>query len=127
MTAPAQGAACKSHGFMACWAAAGIVGQIRDQLRKRIRREMGRAPGAVATVIDSQSVKAVDTVGKDSRGYDALARKSTAAWQAGRSEEVDRDRPPPAPPRRPGHPIETGPEPAQVSALEGLLEPTVEL
>ncbi|MEU1056958.1 transposase [Streptomyces sp. NPDC005876] len=49
--------------------AAGVVGQIRDQLRKRIRREMGRAPGAVATVIDSQSVKAAETVGKDSRGY----------------------------------------------------------
>ncbi|MFG2632208.1 IS5 family transposase, partial [Streptomyces sp. NPDC048473] len=59
------------HGFMARWAAAGIIGQIRDHLRKRIRREMGRAPGAVATVIDSQSVKAADTVGKDSRGYDA--------------------------------------------------------
>ncbi|MDQ0779871.1 transposase [Streptomyces aurantiacus] len=38
---------------------------------QRIRRKMGRAPGAVATVIDSQSVKAADTVGKDSRGYDA--------------------------------------------------------
>jgi transposase len=59
------------YGFMARWAAAGVVGQIRDQFRKRIRREMGKAPGAVATVIDSQSIKAADTVGKDSRGYDA--------------------------------------------------------
>lgn len=59
------------YGFMARWAACGVVGQIRDQLRKRIRRGMGRAPGAVATVIDSQSIKAADTVGKDSRGYDA--------------------------------------------------------
>lgn len=56
---------------MARWAAAGVVGQIRDQLRKRVRREMGRAPGAVATVIDSQSIKAAETVSKDSRGYDA--------------------------------------------------------
>lgn len=59
------------YGFMARWAAAGVIGQIRDQLRKRIRREMGRAPGAVATVIDSQSIKAAETVGKDSPGYDA--------------------------------------------------------
>jgi transposase len=59
---------------MARWAAAGVVGQIRDQLRKRIRREMGRSPGAVATVIDSQSVKAAETVGKDSRGYDGAKR-----------------------------------------------------
>lgn len=59
------------YGFMARWATAGIVGQIRDGLRKRVRREMGRAPGAVAIVIDSQSIKAADTVGKDSRGYGA--------------------------------------------------------
>jgi transposase len=59
---------------MARWATCGVVGQIRDQLRKRIRREMGRAPGAVATVIDSQSVKAAETVGKNSRGYDGAKK-----------------------------------------------------
>jgi transposase len=62
------------YGFMARWAAAGVIGQIRDQLRKRIRRDMGRAPGAVATVIDSQSVKAAEAVGKDSRGYDGAKK-----------------------------------------------------
>ncbi|AGS73907.1 putative transposase (plasmid) [Streptomyces collinus Tu 365] len=62
------------YGFMARWAAAGIVGQIHYQLRKRIRREMGRAPGAVATVIDSQSVKAAETLGRDSRGYDGAKK-----------------------------------------------------
>jgi transposase len=35
------------YGFMARWAATGAVGQIRDQLRKRVRREMDRAPGAL--------------------------------------------------------------------------------
>lgn len=59
---------------MARWAATGIIGQIRDHLRKRIRREMGRAPGAVATVIDSQSAKSAETVGKDSRGYDGAKK-----------------------------------------------------
>jgi transposase len=58
-------------GFMARWAAAGIVGQIRDQLAGRIRRDMGKGPRAVATVIDSQSVKAAETVSKATRGYDA--------------------------------------------------------
>ncbi len=56
---------------MARWAAAGVIGQIRDALASRIRREMGKGPRAVATVIDSQSVKAAETVGRDSRGYDA--------------------------------------------------------
>ncbi|WP_327129834.1 IS5 family transposase [Streptomyces sp. NBC_01727] len=58
-------------GFMARWAAAGVIGQIRDHLAGQIRREIGKGPRAVATVIDSQSVKAAETVGKDSRGYDA--------------------------------------------------------
>ncbi|MGW3746653.1 IS5 family transposase [Streptomyces sp. NPDC005146] len=58
-------------GFMARWAAAGVIGQIRDHLSGRIRREMGKGPRPVATVIDSQSVRAAETVGKDSRGYDA--------------------------------------------------------
>ncbi|MBX9399622.1 IS5 family transposase [Streptomyces sp. TRM72054] len=58
-------------GFMARWAAAGIVGQIRDQLAGRIRRDMGKGPRAVATVIGSQSVKAAETVSKATRGYDA--------------------------------------------------------
>ncbi|MFG2463791.1 IS5 family transposase [Streptomyces sp. NPDC048523] len=58
-------------GFMARWAAAGVIGQIRDHLSGRIRREMGKGPRAVATVIDSQSVRAAETVGRDSRGYDA--------------------------------------------------------
>ncbi|PJN01363.1 hypothetical protein CG740_19410 [Streptomyces sp. CB01201] len=56
---------------MARWAAVAVIGQIRDHLACRIRREMGMEPGAVATVIDSQSVKAAEIVGKDSRGYDA--------------------------------------------------------
>ncbi len=55
---------------MARWAACGVVGQIRDVLAGRIRQEMGKGPRAVATIIDSQSVKAASTVGKDSRGYD---------------------------------------------------------
>jgi transposase len=31
-------------GFMARWAAAGVIGQIRDHLAGRIRREMGKGP-----------------------------------------------------------------------------------
>ncbi len=58
-------------GFMARWAAAGIIGQIRDHLAGRIRRDLGKGPRAVATVIDSQSVKAAETVSKATRGYDA--------------------------------------------------------
>ncbi|ONK09571.1 IS5 family transposase [Streptomyces sp. MP131-18] len=61
-------------GFMARWAATGIVGQIRDQLRRRVRLGMSRAPRAVATVIDSQSIRAAETVSRATRGYDAAKK-----------------------------------------------------
>lgn len=56
---------------MARWAAAGIISQIRDHLAGRARRDMAKAPRAVATVIDPQSVKAAETVSKATRCYDA--------------------------------------------------------
>lgn len=58
-------------GFFTRWTHAGVLGHIRDQLRRRIRATIGRPPGAVAVVIDSQSVKGAETVGKSTRGYDA--------------------------------------------------------
>jgi putative transposase len=44
---------------------------MHDQLREAVRVLAGRGPQPTAAIIDSQSVKAADTVGKDSRGYDA--------------------------------------------------------
>lgn len=66
-----QNALADRPGLHGRWASTGVIGQIRDQLAARIRREIGKGPRAVATVIDSQSVKAASTVGRDSRGYDA--------------------------------------------------------
>ncbi|MFD1322246.1 transposase [Micromonospora sonneratiae] len=42
-----------------------------DQLREQVRVSQGRNPQPSAGIIDSQSVKAADTVARDSRGYDA--------------------------------------------------------
>lgn len=43
-----------------------LVGRLRDQLRTRLRRK----PQPTAAIMDSQSVKAADTVGAASRGFD---------------------------------------------------------
>jgi transposase len=40
-------------------------------LREQVRSDQGRNPQPSAGIIDSQSVKGADTVGRDSRGYDA--------------------------------------------------------
>ncbi len=45
-----------------------------DRLRGRLRTSWGRSELPTAGSIDSQSVKAADTVGADSRGYDAGKR-----------------------------------------------------
>ncbi|GAA2612801.1 hypothetical protein GCM10010304_76570 [Streptomyces roseoviolaceus] len=39
-----------------------------------IRTGKGRCPHPVTLIVDSQSVKAASTVGKDSRGYDAAKK-----------------------------------------------------
>ena len=51
---------------------------MHDELRRQCRIAAGRSPEPTAAIIDSQSVKAAETVGKPSRGYDA-GKKITAA------------------------------------------------
>ena len=53
------------------WNAEGITDRIHDALRDAVRDRDGRDPMASAGIVDAQSVKGADTVGKDSRGYDA--------------------------------------------------------
>lgn len=62
------------YGFARRWAATGIINLIRDQLRRAVRISSGKTPQAAAVIVDSQSVKASETVGKDSRGYDAAKK-----------------------------------------------------
>lgn len=58
------------YAFFQRWSGRGLPHQLVDALRARIRVARGRAPLPTAGSIDSQSVKAADTVGAASRGYD---------------------------------------------------------
>ena len=62
------------HGFFTRWKATGALGQIHDRLRDHVRIRAGRDPRPTAGSIDSQSVRAAETVGKPGRGYDAGKR-----------------------------------------------------
>ena len=53
------------------WEHCGATEAMHHQLRRQCRIAAGRGPEPTAVVIDSQSVKAAETVGKGSRGYDA--------------------------------------------------------
>ncbi|MFC5163104.1 IS5 family transposase [Nonomuraea angiospora] len=53
------------------WEQAGVTEALLTELRIKARRQADRADEPSAGIIDSQSVKGADTVGRDSRGYDA--------------------------------------------------------
>jgi transposase len=59
------------YGWFRQWKARGVTDRMMQELREQIRIAEGRDPQPSAGVIDSQSVKGADTVGRDSRGYDA--------------------------------------------------------
>jgi transposase len=59
------------YGWSRQWKERGVTERILEELREQIRLAEGRDPQPSAGVIDSQSVKGAETVGKDSRGYDA--------------------------------------------------------
>ncbi|WP_433307490.1 IS5 family transposase [Actinoplanes sp. CA-030573] len=58
------------YGFFARWAKNGVLEYVRDQLRRQIRVTAGRCARPVTAIIDSQSVKAAETVSRDTRGFD---------------------------------------------------------
>ena len=59
------------YNYLAAWERHGITQHLLDSLRDRVRLAEGRAAAPSAGVVDSQSVKAADTVTAASRGYDA--------------------------------------------------------
>jgi transposase len=58
------------YGYFAAWRADGTVDKVHDALRDQARAAAGRSPAPSAAVIDSQSVRAADTVARASRGWD---------------------------------------------------------
>lgn len=59
------------YNFFSLWAADGVTTDVLDMLRQRVRLAEGRAATPTAAIIDSQSVKAAETVWRSSRGWDA--------------------------------------------------------
>ena len=49
----------------------GTVNNLHNTLRGQVRQAAGRDPQPTAAIIDSQSVRAAETVARSSRGYDA--------------------------------------------------------
>jgi transposase len=58
------------YGYFAAWRDDGTLARLHDVLRAQVRAAAGRTAEPTAAVIDSQSVRAADTVPKASRGWD---------------------------------------------------------
>jgi putative transposase len=59
------------YWWFAKGAADGTLARIHDTLREQVRIQASRTPVPTAAIIDSQSVRAADTVPRRSRGWDA--------------------------------------------------------
>jgi transposase len=62
------------YTYFATWRDDGTLARLHSQLRARVRTAAGRSPEPTAAVIDSQSVRAADTVPRASRGWDAAKK-----------------------------------------------------
>jgi putative transposase len=62
------------YGFYWRWNTSGATTWLHDRLRTSVRLAAGRNPQPSAAIIDSQSVRAADTVPKQSRGFDAAKK-----------------------------------------------------
>jgi transposase len=58
------------YGYFAAWRDDGALARLHDVLRAQVRVAAGRDAEPTAAVIDSQSVRAADTVPKATRGWD---------------------------------------------------------
>lgn len=59
------------YWYFVRWEQQRVTLRLLDVLRRQVRQGEGRDADPSAGIIDSQSVKAADTVGRDTRGYDA--------------------------------------------------------
>jgi len=58
------------YGYFATWRDDGTLARLHDALRAQVRATAGRSPQPTAAIIDSQSVRAADTVPRATRGWD---------------------------------------------------------
>ncbi len=62
------------YWWFARWSADATWQWVHDRLRDRVRVGSGRFPQPTAAIIDSQSVRAAETVGRASRGFDGAKK-----------------------------------------------------
>jgi transposase len=58
------------HAFARRWQATGLLAELHDRLRDRVRAREGRSPDPTAAIVDSQSVRAAANIPRSTSGWD---------------------------------------------------------
>lgn len=58
------------HAFARRWQVKGLLAELHDRLRDRVREKEGRSPDPSAAIVDSQSVRAAANVPRSTSGWD---------------------------------------------------------
>jgi transposase len=62
------------YRFFRRWKTQGLLTLVHDRLRRACREQAGRDPEPTAAIVDSQSLRAAETVGRAQRGYDGAKK-----------------------------------------------------
>lgn len=62
------------HAFARRWQRQGLLAELHDRLRDRVRGKEGRRPDPTAAIVDSQSVRAGSTIPRSTSGRSPAAR-----------------------------------------------------
>jgi transposase len=58
------------HAFARRWQLTGLLAELHDRLRDRVRAKEGRSPDPTAAIVDSQSVRAAANIPRSTSGWD---------------------------------------------------------
>lgn len=58
------------HAFARRWQVTGLLAELHDRLRDKVRQKEGREADPTAAIVDSQSVRAVANIPRSTTGWD---------------------------------------------------------
>ncbi|PWJ05082.1 hypothetical protein DKG34_25135 [Streptomyces sp. NWU49] len=64
------------HAFARRWQVQGLLTELHDRLRDRVREKEGRAVDPSAAIVDSQSLRAAANIPRETSGWDGGKKAS---------------------------------------------------
>ncbi|CAL9351133.1 IS5 family transposase ISMac15 [Streptomyces sp. enrichment culture] len=58
------------HAFARCWQVTGLLAELHDRLRDKVRQKGGRSPDPTTAIVNSQSLRAAANIPRSTSGWD---------------------------------------------------------